>query len=147
MVAKFTKYVCTTCGSDDVMTDAWAEWNPATMQNELRSSFDDEHCESCEGECRTEEVEITDPEEIAAIRKARVEMRAKDNAIKMANILIRILGVCDMADPEHENYADSAADCLQALLEEEATIREVIAKIRTENLDKPLEPVGAPADG
>ncbi len=28
------------------------------------------------------------------------------------------LGVIDMSDPEHENYADSATDCLQALLED-----------------------------
>jgi hypothetical protein len=61
---KFKKYVCRDCGSEDVSADAWADFNPVTGNYELRSEFDQEFCHTCEGECRTNEVEITDPKEI-----------------------------------------------------------------------------------
>jgi hypothetical protein len=34
-VTKFTKPVCSTCGSDDIVVDAYARWNPVTQQFEL----------------------------------------------------------------------------------------------------------------
>ena len=42
--------VCRTCGSEHVVKDAWACWNPASGLWELETVFDHEHCHQCEGE-------------------------------------------------------------------------------------------------
>lgn len=49
---------------------------------------------------------------------------------QMLALLETVLDVCDMADPKHDNFADSAADCLQVILENEAQIRAIVAKAR-----------------
>lgn len=51
-------YVCTTCGSDQVLLDAWAAWNPDTQKWELSSTFDSAYCEKCMGECQIEQQPI-----------------------------------------------------------------------------------------
>lgn len=43
---------CATCGSERVVKDAWACWNPAAGLWELETTFDHEHCHQCEGETR-----------------------------------------------------------------------------------------------
>ena len=48
------KPVCTECGSDDVLADAWAEWDAAAQEWVLRQTFDDYVCEVCGGECSVE---------------------------------------------------------------------------------------------
>lgn len=39
---------CQTCGSERVVRDAWACWNPASGLWELEQVFDDAHCHACE---------------------------------------------------------------------------------------------------
>ena len=41
---------CRTCGSERVVKDAWACWNPATGLWELEAVFDHEYCHQCERE-------------------------------------------------------------------------------------------------
>jgi len=41
---------CRTCGSERVVKDAWACWNPQTGLWELQAVFDQEYCEQCEAE-------------------------------------------------------------------------------------------------
>lgn len=41
---------CKTCGSERVVKDAWACWNPESGLWELEAVFDHEHCHQCEGE-------------------------------------------------------------------------------------------------
>lgn len=53
-----------------------------------------------------------------------------DASPQMLALLETVLDVCDMADPKHENFADSAADCLQVILENEEGIRAIVAKAR-----------------
>lgn len=48
-------YVCTTCGSPRVFSDAWASINT----DEVRT-YDDTHCDDCEGECRVRLVSVAD---------------------------------------------------------------------------------------
>lgn len=48
-------HVCTTCGSPRVFADAFAALNT----DEVRT-YDDTHCDDCDGECRTHEVEVSD---------------------------------------------------------------------------------------
>lgn len=52
-----TKYVCTKCGGDNILYDAWARWNPDTQEMELERNFDNTFCEDCESECSTKKVE------------------------------------------------------------------------------------------
>lgn len=52
------KITCSTCGSDDVRRDAWAEWDIDLQKWVLGTVFDAGHCESCEGESRLVEEEL-----------------------------------------------------------------------------------------
>jgi hypothetical protein len=52
--------VCRTCGSSQVMRDAWAEWVIETQTWELKTVFDQGHCDDCGGEASLDEVELTD---------------------------------------------------------------------------------------
>lgn len=47
--------VCSTCGSPRVFSDAWASINT----DEVRT-YDDTHCDDCEGECKTIDVDVPD---------------------------------------------------------------------------------------
>lgn len=42
--------VCKTCGSERVVKDAWACWNPETGLWDLENVFDNAFCHQCEGE-------------------------------------------------------------------------------------------------
>lgn len=52
------KYVCTKCGSDNVLFDSWARWNEDKQEMELETTFNNSYCEDCENDCRVKEVEI-----------------------------------------------------------------------------------------
>lgn len=54
------KHICATCKSDDVVLDAWAEWDVMIQDWVLRSVFDDAFCCSCEQACDLEEIDIED---------------------------------------------------------------------------------------
>lgn len=54
------KYVCEACGSEDVVWDAYAEWNQDTQEFELRSTFDYSVCNTCGKENCAVEHEITE---------------------------------------------------------------------------------------
>ena len=49
-------YICTTCGSANVLADAFVHANDP---DDVRT-FDDMYCENCECSCRTQEVEVPD---------------------------------------------------------------------------------------
>lgn len=49
-------FVCSHCGSSDVTIDAWAVWNAETQAWELGGTLDYTHCETCDEECRIEEI-------------------------------------------------------------------------------------------
>ena len=57
-------YICKSCKSDNVVSDAWATWNPERQQMELESTFDNTYCRECEKEHDTDsipyEVEVDD---------------------------------------------------------------------------------------
>lgn len=48
-------------------------------------------------------------------------------ASNIASVLRAVVGVIDMSDPEHPNFADSAADCLDELLRHNDQIRALLA--------------------
>ena len=51
--------VCATCGSRDVLRDAYAAWSDEAQDWELSTVFDQGYCETCGGEARLEEKIIT----------------------------------------------------------------------------------------
>ena len=53
--------VCKNCGSERVVTDAWACWNPRSGLWELEASFDYAHCHVCEGETKLRWVKVEEP--------------------------------------------------------------------------------------
>ena len=57
-------YVCSTCGSDDVSRDAWAEWSLKEQQWVLRTEFDYAHCHRCDTETNLVEVQLNRPKKI-----------------------------------------------------------------------------------
>ena len=64
MAEKKIAMYCSTCGSKDVLVDAYASWNEDKQEWEVYSTFDKgSYCNKCEGECRIVEVEIkADPQ-------------------------------------------------------------------------------------
>ena len=57
-------YVCSTCGSDVVSRDVWAEWSVTEQQWVLRTEFDHAHCHRCDCETSLIEVQLNPPERI-----------------------------------------------------------------------------------
>lgn len=54
--------VCTACGSANVLIDAFVHANdPSNVQ-----TFDDKYCQSCDGPCKTQTVEVLDSFDIEA---------------------------------------------------------------------------------
>lgn len=47
---------CASCGSEDVLRDAWACWNVEEQAWELDQTFDHAFCGHCEGDCTIEEI-------------------------------------------------------------------------------------------
>ena len=44
-------FTCSKCGSDDVVSDAWAEWSVEEQQWQLGQVFDQTFCLACESDC------------------------------------------------------------------------------------------------
>jgi len=54
--------VCSTCGSDDVVADAWAEWDVEKQEWVLRTHFDDKFCNDCEGSTHVKWISVNPTE-------------------------------------------------------------------------------------
>jgi len=53
------KMVCSTCGSDDVLADAYAEWDVGKQEWTVQNVFDKGHvCNVCDAECSIDEVPL-----------------------------------------------------------------------------------------
>jgi hypothetical protein len=52
------KYICSHCGSENVLRDAWAAWDVDTQTWVLASVFYAGFCDHCEGEVTVKAVEI-----------------------------------------------------------------------------------------
>ena len=51
--------VCRYCGTDDVLVDAYVQWNPDAQQWEVASTYDVAFCPACDGDTRLEWKELT----------------------------------------------------------------------------------------
>lgn len=59
-VEKKIRKVCKYCGSEDVRADAWAEWDFDKQEWVLAETYDNEYCNSCEGDTKVIDVEVED---------------------------------------------------------------------------------------
>jgi hypothetical protein len=57
------KKVCSKCGSEDIVADAWARWSPEKDMFVLDTVFDYTFCNKCEDETHDEDVDINEEEE------------------------------------------------------------------------------------
>ena len=58
-MSTIVKPVCSLCGSDNIHTDAYAEWDIDNQKWDLSSTFDNTDCADCGNECSIEWVETT----------------------------------------------------------------------------------------
>ena len=63
------------------------------------------------------------------LNEALANVRAMTRAPMMLRLIRHVVQVIDMSDPDHPTFADSAADCLDALLGEEEALRALLADI------------------
>jgi hypothetical protein len=61
------KIVCSHCGGENVMRDAYAEWDVASQDWVLQNVFDQGYCDDCGGEASLDEVELDLQERINAL--------------------------------------------------------------------------------
>jgi hypothetical protein len=62
-----SKWVCSHCGSENVLLDAWAAWNIETQSWELANVFDAAFCEDCDGETHLKVVEAAEEDQQAPL--------------------------------------------------------------------------------
>lgn len=63
------------------------------------------------------------------LNEALANVRAMTRAPTMLRLIRHVVQIIDMSDPDHPTFADSAADCLDALLGEEEALRALLADI------------------
>jgi len=56
--ARRKRYVCSHCGSERVLLDAWAAWSVESQSWKLADIFQNAYCEDCSGEATLVAVEI-----------------------------------------------------------------------------------------
>lgn len=44
-------FVCSECGSEDIVKDAWVKWNVETQEWEIDDVFSETFCTECESDC------------------------------------------------------------------------------------------------
>lgn len=84
---------CGTCGSENVVKDAWACWNPDTGLWELENVLDHEHCHLCEGKTKLDWVR-QDPPPHKRIRELNdaFRMRGEGTGSLMITIGLQTFG-------------------------------------------------------
>jgi hypothetical protein len=70
-MTKKLKYICASCGSENVVWDAWANWDFEKQQTVLENSFDQAFCCDCDGDCKTIEVEVEIEEKPVPAKRER----------------------------------------------------------------------------
>ena len=53
-------FICSDCKSDDVLADAYAEWDTDTQKWVISNTFDNAFCNSCNGEANLIKIKVTD---------------------------------------------------------------------------------------
>lgn len=77
--------ICESCGSLDVTADACARWDDDAQDWIATSVYDNTDCQSCGGECRTDERPIGFDPFSEAFDMDRIEMLMEDGAITLTH--------------------------------------------------------------
>lgn len=70
--------------------------------------------------------------------KALANLRLMARAPAMLRILQAVAQVIDMSDPDHDAFVDSAADCLDALLQQQEPLRALLSEFGIGTANQPL---------
>lgn len=70
--------------------------------------------------------------------EALANLRLMARAPAMLQLLLSVAQVLDMSDPDHEAFADSAADCLDALLQQQETLRALLGEFGIAQFIRPV---------
>jgi hypothetical protein len=70
--------------------------------------------------------------------EALANLRLMTRAPAMLRHLQAVAQVLDMSDPDHEAFADSAADCLDALLQQQEPLRELLREVDLVQRQSPM---------
>jgi hypothetical protein len=53
-------YLCSTCGSEDIVVDSWAAWDAPNQRWRVSEVFESTaYCRTCDGECTLREVSVS----------------------------------------------------------------------------------------
>ncbi len=63
----FLQYQCRHCEGEEITQDASCAWETGRCEYVLVGEYDQEYCQTCECETRTNEIVVTDPVEIAKL--------------------------------------------------------------------------------
>lgn len=72
--------------------------------------------------------------------EALTNLRLMTRAPAMIRILQAVAHVLNMSDPDHEAFVDSAADCLDALLQQQAPLRALLSEFQHEASERMCQP-------
>lgn len=70
--------------------------------------------------------------------EALANLRLMTRAPAMLRILQAISQVLDMSDPDHDAFVDSAADCLDALLQQQEPLRDLLGEFGLAQRQSPV---------
>lgn len=77
---RYLEVVCSVCGSDEVLCDAYAAWDSNEQTWVLQTTFDKgSYCEVCEGETRLLDVYLT-PEEFNYVKTSSTQPVQEDSS-------------------------------------------------------------------
>lgn len=74
------------------------------------------------------DTDLADIGDYASVTEYQPVDYAKDEAMRMLELLRSVAEVIDTTDPEHDSFLDSGSDTIQCLCEIEQAIRSTIAK-------------------
>ncbi|SCA58128.1 hypothetical protein MTBPR1_80182 [Candidatus Terasakiella magnetica] len=78
------KIVCTSCGNNEILVDAYATWSIELQKYELSSTFEKAHCEKCDCMVSFHEVKIdADPEEQTKPQNTLQKIMAAENILNV----------------------------------------------------------------
>ena len=70
--------------------------------------------------------------------EALANLRLMARAPTMLRLLRAVSQVLDMSDPDHQAFADSAADCLDALLQQQEPLQELLREVSLAQRKSPM---------
>lgn len=102
--------VCRSCGSENVVCDAWASWDRVSQEWELEDTFDDTFCKDCETSSKLDWLKVQEtPTE--RTRRLNDEMRERilTGGVEAYGTVVLTRGVADLGEVFVRQAAEAVA--------------------------------------